>query len=260
MKRVTLAALTAIFATGLVSISPARAAEAETEMKHVDWTFDGPFGHFDRAQLQRGFKVYQEVCSACHSMNLVAIRTLGQEGGPEFTEAEVKAIAATYTISKDIDENGDVIDRPGKPSDHFPAPFANENAARASNGGALPPDFSVLAKARHGNADYIYSIVTGYEEPPADMTMRTGMHYNTAFHGNQIAMAQPIDDGAVTYDDGTEETLDQYAQDVAAFLYWTAEPKLEARNRTGFKVILFLILFAGLLYFTKKKLWRDVEH
>ncbi|MGE0585704.1 MAG: cytochrome c1 [Flavobacteriaceae bacterium] len=260
MKRMTLAALAATFAMGLMSASPATAAQSETELKHIDWSFDGPFGTFDRAQLQRGFKIYQEVCSACHSMNLVAIRTLGQKGGPEFSDAAVKALAAGYTISKDIDENGDVIDRPGKPSDHFPAPFANENAARASNGGALPPDFSVLAKARHGNANYIYSILTGYEEPPADVTMRTGMHYNTAFPGHQIAMAQPIDDGMVTYDDGTEETLDQYAQDVAAFLYWAAEPKMEARNRMGFVVMIFLILFAGLLYFTKQKLWRNVEH
>ncbi|MGE0844669.1 MAG: cytochrome c1 [Flavobacteriaceae bacterium] len=251
-------AIAALAAFGIWASAPAMAAE-EAALKHQDWSFSGPFGTFDRGQLQRGFKVYKEVCSACHSMNMVAIRTLGDEGGPQFSEAAVKAIAAEYSVPQ-IDDAGDTTDRPGKPSDRFPAPFANEQAARASNGGALPPDFSVIAKAREGGPDYIYSLLTGYEEPPADVTVREGMHYNIAFPGHQLAMAEPISDGAVTYDDGAPETLDQYAHDVSAFLYWVAEPKMEERKRIGFQVMVFLVIFGGMLYLTKRKLWSKVEH
>ena len=277
-----------LLAVGLLVLAmPAVAAAQEAAPEDYlptivkqSWSFAGPFGRFDKAQLQRGYKVYKEVCANCHSMKFVAFRNLSDEGGPGFTEDQVKALAAGYKVQDGPNDAGDMFDRPGKPSDHFPSPFANEKAARAANGGGLPPDMSVLAKARSDekrfpqwlfNAvlqyqeygpDYIYNLITSYgKEPPAGVTCATG-NYNPAFIGTTpcLAMPQPIQDGTVTYDDGTKPTIDNYARDVSAFLMWTAEPKLEERKETGLKVIIFLIVLASLLYFTKRRVWSNVAH
>ena len=234
------------------------------------WSFAGPFGKFDQAQLQRGFEVYQKVCSACHSLKLVAFRDLGEPGGPEFSEAQIKTLAASYKVKDGPNDSGDMFERPGRPSDHFPPPFANEQAAAAALGTA-PPDMSDLAKARsiprpfplfifdlftqyqEQGPDYIVGIMNGYTDP-------NDPKYNAYFPGHKIAMPKPLADGLVPYTDGTPQTVDQYAKDVAAFLYWAAEPKLDERKELGFQVILFLIVFAGLLYFTKKKIWSSVPH
>ncbi|MER9403207.1 cytochrome c1 [Mesorhizobium caraganae] len=247
------------------------------EPKEMDWSFAGPFGTYDKAQLQRGLKVYKEVCSACHSMNLVAFRTLEGLG---YSEAQVKSFAAEYTIHDGPNDAGDMFDRPGKSSDHFPAPFANEEAAAASNGGAAPPDMSLLAKARgvergfprfvfdiftqyaQGGPDYIHSLLTGYDEtPPAGMVIPEGTHYNPYFmSGVSLKMPKPLSDGQVTYDDGSPQTVDQYSRDVSAFLMWAAEPHLEDRKKTGFRVLVFLLLFGALVYLTKRKVWEGVAH
>lgn len=243
----------------------------------VDWSFAGPFGTYDKGQLQRGLKIYKEVCSACHSMNLVAFRTLADLG---YSEAQVKAFAAEYTVQDGPNDDGEMFERPGLPSDHFPSPFPNEQAAAAANGGAAPPDFSLLAKARgvergfptfifdiftgyaESGPDYIHSLLTGYsEEPPAGMEIAEGTHYNPYFIGGKsLAMAPPLSDDQVTYDDGSPQTVDQYSRDVAAFLMWAAEPHMEDRKRTGFRVVIFLLLFAGLVYATKRKVWAGVAH
>lgn len=257
----------------------ASAAEGAPHIPREDWSFSGPFGTYDPAQLQRGFKVYQQVCAACHGMEYVAIRTLASPSGPYFPAAAVKEIAAGYMVEDGPDDSGEMYEREARPSDHFPSPFPNEQAARAANGGAYPPDLSLIAKARAAHAgfptfvfdaltqyqeagpDYIHALLTHYEEPPEDVTLAPGMYYNTAFlSGNQIAMPPPLSDGLVEYDDDAPETVDQYSRDVSAFLMWAAEPKLEARKQTGMKVMLFLLVFAGLLYFTKRKIWSNVEH
>ncbi|MFG1180130.1 cytochrome c1 [Xanthobacter versatilis] len=244
----------------------------------LSWSFAGPFGTYDRGQLQRGFKVFKEVCSACHSANYLYFRNLAQPGGPGFTEAQAKQVAGEYQITDGPNDAGDMFQRPGRLSDHWPAPFPNDNAARAANGGALPPDFSVLAKARsyhvgfpgfitdafiqyqeHG-VDYIHALLTGYEDAPAGVHLQPGLNYNKYFPGNQIAMPKPISDGQVEYPDGAPQTVDQYASDVAAFMMWVAEPKLEERKRIGFQAMIFLIVLSGLLYFTKKKVWQNVAH
>lgn len=245
--------------------------------KQVEWSFAGPFGTYDKAQLQRGLKVYKEVCSACHSMDLVAFRTLEDLG---YSEAQVKAFAAEYTIEDGPNDDGDMFERPGLPSDYFTPPFPNMQAAAASNGGAAPPDFSLIAKARgvergfptfifdiftqyaENGPDYIYSLLTGYdEEPPAGMEIAEGTHYNPYFIGGKsLAMAAPLSDDQVTYDDGAPQTVDQYSRDVSAFLMWAAEPHLESRKKTGFRVMVFLILFAGLMYATKRRVWANVPH
>ncbi len=245
--------------------------------QQMDWSFAGPFGTYDKGQLQRGFKVYREVCSACHSMNLVTFRTLEHLG---YSEAQVRAIAADYTISDGPNADGDMFERPALPSDHFPSPYPNAEAAAASNGGAAPPDFSLIAKARavergfptfvfdiftqyaESGPDYIHALLTGYElEPPAGMEISEGTYYNPYFiAGKSLAMAQPISDGQVTYDDGAPETLEQYSRDVSAFLMWAAEPHMEDRKKTGFRVIIFLLIFAGLVYLTKRKVWTEIAH
>ena len=256
-------------------VAPAMAQEAPTPPRQT-WSFAGPFGTYDQAQLQRGFKIYREVCSNCHSMDLVAFRNLADPGGPGYTEAQVKQIASEYKI-KDLNDKGEPIERPGRPADHFPSPFPNELVAKATYGVA-PPDMSTLAKARtyqrgfpwfifdmftqyqEQGPDYIHAILTGYEQPPKGFSLPPGGNYNKYFPGHNIAMPQPLQDGQVTYTDGTPQTLDQYAKDVAAFLMWAAEPHMVARKRIGFQVMIFLIVFSGLLYFTKKKIWHDVHH
>ena len=244
---------------GLAAAGTAFAAGEAKEPRNPGWSFAGPFGTFDRAQLQRGFKVYREVCSACHGLSLLSFRNLAQSGGPEFSEDAVKVIAAEYTVTDGPDDLGDMFERAGILPDRFPKPFPNPNAARAANGGAYPPDFSVLAKARPNGPSYIYSLLTGYQDPPEGVDVGD-QYYNPYFPGGRISMAPPLSDDVVEYTDGTPMTLEQYSKDVTAFMMWAAEPKLEDRKRIGFQVILFMIVFATLLYFTKRKLWSDIEH
>ncbi len=234
---------------------PASANEAVALPKQ-SWSFEGATGTFDRAALQRGFQVYKQVCAACHSMNRVAYRNLAALG---YNEAEIKAIAAEATVMDGPNDEGEMFERAGRPSDAFKNPFANENAARYANNGALPPDFSLIVRSRAGGADYIYGILTGYGEAPAHVKMNEGMNYNKYFPGNQIAMAAPLAAGAVTYEDGTDASVEQMAKDVATFLTWTSEPVMEIRKQTGLKVMIFLFVFAGLMYLTKRKIWKDVH-
>ncbi|HUD52308.1 cytochrome c1 [Parvibaculum sp.] len=238
--------------------APARAEGGEAHLKHVDWSFEGPFGTYDRSALRRGYKVYKEVCSTCHSMDLVHFRNLGEPGGPEFTTAEVKAIAAEYKVQDGPDQAGDMYERPGEGKDPFPSPYPNEEAAAASLG-AAPPDLSLVVKAREGGADYVYSLLTSYQDAPADVHVPAGGHYNPVFAAGSgiIAMPQPISDGQVDYEDGTPNTLDQMAKDVTEFLMWAAEPKLEQRHRLGLQVAIYLIALAGILYFATRKVWSD---
>ncbi|MBX6321749.1 MAG: cytochrome c1 [Rhodospirillaceae bacterium] len=236
---------------------PAGAAESIT-LPTRHWSFEGFFGTYDRAALQRGFEVYRQVCSACHSLNMIAFRNLGPDG-LGLSDDEVKAIAASYQVTDGPNDQGEMFQRPGKPSDYIPPPFPNEQAARAANNGALPPDLSLIAKAREGGADYIHALLTGFVEPPADFKVLEGMHYNAYFPGHQIAMPPPLSDGAVTYADGTPATVDQMASDVAQFLTWTAEPKLENRKQTGVGVVLFLVVLTGMLYATKRKVWAALH-
>ena len=229
------------------------AAGAKPEAR--DWSFHGMFGTYDRGALQRGFQIYREVCAACHSMSLVAYRNLTGIG---LSEDQIKAVAAEYEVTDGPNEEGEMYSRPAKPSDQFVAPFANDNAARASNNGALPPDLSLMAKARKGGPDYLYALLTGYkEESPEGVTLMEGMQYNVYFTGNQIAMAPPLADDAVEYQDGTKPTLAQLAQDVTTFLNWAAEPELEERKRMGIKVLLFLIVLTAMMYALKRQVWRD---
>jgi cytochrome c1 len=252
---------------GMTCVAAAQSTEKAIPPKTVAWSFQGPFGSYDRASLQRGFQVYKEVCSACHSLNLVSFHSLSEPGGPSFTDAEMKAIAASYKIPADPNDKGELFDdkgtrltRPGTPADHFPAPFANEQAARAANNGALPPDQSVLVKAREGGSDYVYSICSGYgQTPPAGFKVLTGKYYNPYFDGWNISMPQPVSDNSVTYSDRTKATIDQECHDVVTFLTWAAEPKMEERKHLGFEVILFLLGFAGLLFLSYRRIWRDMH-
>ena len=260
--------------------APGAAAQGDQEI-HIEpqsWSFAGIFGTFDRGALQRGFQVYVEVCSTCHSMDYLYYRNLGEPGGPGFTEAEVAAIAAAFQVPDGPDETGAMFERPALPRDHFAAPYANDEEARSVNGGALPPDLSVITKARgiergfpwwfidlftgyqEQGADYVYAILTGYDEAPEGMTMQAGMSYNRHFPGHQIAMPAPLADGQVAYADGTEATVARMARDVSTFLMWAAEPTLEVRKRIGFQVMIFLAVFAVLLYLTKQKIWARIGH
>lgn len=253
--------LAALLAAGCALFPAGDAGAAEgVAPPHMDWSFAGPFGTFDRAQVQRGYMVYREICSACHSMRLLSFRDLSQPGGPEFSEAQVKALAAEFDVEDGPNAEGDMFTRPGTPADRFPSPFPNEQLARSANNGALPPDLSVIAKARPSGPDYIHALLTGFEEPPAGFEMREGMYYNDYFPGHQIGMAKPLDTEVVEYTDGTPQTVDQYSKDVAAFLMWAAEPKLEARHRMGFGVMIYLFILAGLLYAAKRRLFAGVAH
>lgn len=270
LKTLTAAAGLALAAAFIAA--PALAA-GEEDAHDVDFSFEGPFGTFDRAQLQRGYQVYAEVCATCHSLEYLSYRNLGDPGGPELSEEQVKAIAALATVEDGPNGDGDMFERPGKPSDRFVSPFANPEQARAANGGALPPDLSLLAKARTGfhgtwnqfinglgGPEFIVAVLTGYEEPPEDAEEQPGLSYNTGFPGSWIAMPQPLYDDQVEYADGTTASVGQMSQDVAAFLMWAAEPKLEERKRLGFQVLLYLIVLTGLLYFVKRKIWVNVDH
>ena len=254
MKKIYITFLVTFICTNLYA-----AGDATKPLK-VDWSFNGFFGTFDRAQLQRGFQVYKEVCASCHSMKHLSYRNLGEKGGPEFSDAEVKAIAAGYQVKDGPNEDGEMFDRSGLPKDKFKSPYPNEKAARAVNGGAYPPDMSVLVKARAGGPDYIYSILMGYDEsPPADLKIEEGVYYNKFMAGKKIRMAKPLNDGSVEYSDGTKATVSQMAQDVTAFMTWAAEPHLEKRKRIGFKTILYLLIFSILVFFSMKKIWSRVE-
>jgi len=233
----------------------ANAAETEA-VPAQNWSFSGIFGTFDRAAAQRGFQVFKENCNSCHSLSQIYYRNLTALG---FSEDDVKAIAAEYEVTDGPNDQGEMFQRPARPSDRFHAPFPNPEAARAANGGALPPDLSLIVKARAGGADYVYAILTGYAEPPPGVELMPGLNYNKWFPGHQIAMPPPLSDGQVTYADGTTATVAQMAHDVTTFLAWAAEPELEARKRLGIQVILFLIVLAGLLYAAKRKIWRDVH-
>tara|TARA_Y100001970_G_scaffold288623_1_gene416470 strand:+ start:1028 stop:1807 length:780 start_codon:yes stop_codon:yes gene_type:complete len=231
----------------------------KVEYLKTDWSFKGLFGKFDRGALQRGYQVYTEVCSSCHSMKYLSYRNLAEKGGPEFTEAQAKAIAASFEVTDGPNADGEMFTRPGKLSDKFVMPYDNVKAAQAANGGAYPPDMSVLVKARGGGANYIYSLLQGYEDPPMGITLDEGVHYNKYMYGNKIKMANPLSDGLVEYADGTVSTVEQMSKDITTFLMWTAEPHLEARHRMGFKAIVYLIILTILVYFSMKKIWSRVE-
>lgn len=253
----------------------ANAAEGQKSAKDVAFSFEGPFGHFNRAQLQRGYKVYKDTCAGCHSLKLVSFRNLADHGGPEFSEEQVKALATTFTVQDGPNAEGEMFDRPGVPSDRMPSPFANEAAAAAANGGAAPPDLSLITKSRAGwygtfnqlvngigGPEYVYSVLTGYEDVPDELKAEQpeGKGYNPYFaSGHWIGMPAPLTDDADPFDDGTPATIDQKAQDIAAFLAWTAEPKMEERKQTGFMVMVYLAILSVLLYLVKKKLWAKVH-
>ena len=249
----------AVLAASLTAM-PLAPAQAAGDAKHpatIDWSFNGLFGTYDRNALRRGYQVYVEVCAACHSMNQIAFRNLSQPGGPEFSEAEVKALAKQYIVEDGPDDYGDMFERDALPKDKFPSPYPNENAARAANGGAYPPDLSLITKARGGGPDYIHALLSGYEDAPEGVEMRAGLYYNPYMPGGKIAMPIPLMDELVEYSDGTEATVEQMSLDVTHFLNWAAEPELEQRKRTGFMVLIYLTIFAGLMYFSMRKIWAD---
>jgi ubiquinol-cytochrome c reductase cytochrome c1 subunit len=252
-----LAFAAALGASLLAGPAIAQESQETPPLPKLEWPFEGVFGAFDRASAQRGFQVYNEVCANCHALRLLTYGDLGPSGpggGLGFSLDEVKAIAAAKQVP-DINDQGEPITRPATPADHFVSPFPNEKAARAANNGALPPDLSLIVKARQGGPDYTYGILTGYKEPPPGMKMGEGMNYNEYFPGHQIAMPPPLSDNSVTYADGTPATLAQEAYDVVNFLAWAAEPTLEERHRTGIKTILLLLVLTGILYAGKRRIW-----
>ena len=270
-----IAALTLVMCA--VAVPAALQAAEAVHPPRQSWSFAGPFGKFDRAQVQRGLRVYREVCQSCHSLSYVSFRNLAEPGGPGFSAAQAGVIASEYKIKDGPNDAGEMFERNGRPADKFPSPFPNDAAARVANNGIMPPDLSVMAKARtyergfpwflldmftqfqeHG-VDYAAALLTGYEDPPpAGVTLPPGTYYNRYFPGNAIAMPPPLSNGQIEYTDGTPATVEQYARDVAAFMAWTAEPHMEARKRIGLQVMIFLLVFAGLLYFAKKKVWKGI--
>jgi ubiquinol-cytochrome c reductase cytochrome c1 subunit len=244
-----------LISTGLLVSVVSHAAEEAVPLQR-SWNHDGFFGTYDRGAAQRGFQVYREVCSGCHGLKYVAFRNLEALG---FTEDEVTAIAADYQITDGPNDEGEMFERPGKPADHFPPPYANDEMARFVNGGALPPDVSLITKARADGTNYVYSLLQGYEEPPPNVQGLEGLYYNAYFPNHWIAMPPPLFDDQVSYADGSSTSIEQMAADLAVFLSWTAEPNLEERKRTGLKVMLFLIILTGLFYATKRKIWADVH-
>ncbi len=243
----------------LAGVSHNLKAAEKVEYLKTDWSFKGLFGKFDRGALQRGYQVYTEVCSSCHSMKYLSYRNLSEKGGPEFSEQQVKAIAASFEVKDGPNADGEMFTRPGKPSDKFVMPYDNVKAAQAANGGAYPPDMSVLVKARGGGVDYIYSLLLGYEDPPMGFVLDEGVYYNKFMYGNKIKMSSPLSEGIVEYSDGTEATIKQMSKDVTTFLMWAAEPHLESRHRMGFKAIIYLIILTILVYFSMKRIWSRIE-
>ncbi len=242
-----------------VGISFKSLTAEKVEFLKTDWSFKGIFGKFDRGSLQRGYQVYTEVCSSCHSMKYVSYRNLAEKGGPEFSEAQAKAIAASFEVTDGPNADGEMFTRPGKLSDKFVMPYENVKAAQAANGGAYPPDMSVLVKARGGGVDYIYSLLQGYDDPPIGVILDDGVYYNKFMYGNKIKMANPLSDGLVEYADGTVASVQQMSKDVTTFLMWTAEPHLETRHKMGFKAIVYLIILTVLVYFSMKRIWSRIE-
>ena len=233
------------------------AAESSTKsLPQHEWSFEGITGTFDRGALQRGYQVYSEVCSGCHSMKLLYYRDLIDIG---FSEDQVKAIASEFTVIDGPNDEGEMFERDARPADRFVSPYLNDNEARANNNGAYPPDLSVITKAKKDGANYIYNLLLGYKDPPADMEVGEGMYYNIYMAGNQIAMPQPIYDESVDYADGTNNSAEQLAEDLVVFLTWAAEPELEARKNLGIKVILFFIILGFIIFLAKNRLWREVH-
>jgi ubiquinol-cytochrome c reductase cytochrome c1 subunit len=251
-----LASVAAAVALGMSLGGPAQAAEGAVAPIEQSWSFDGLFGSYDRAAAQRGLQVYREVCSTCHGLDYIAFRNLADLG---FSEDQVSALAAEYQVTDGPDDTGEMFEREAKPTDRIPPPFPNEQAARTANGGALPPDLSLITKARADGSDYVYSLLVGYQDPPPDAEAPEGMYYNLYFPGNWIAMPPPLSPDMVQYADGTSASVEQMASDVTAFLTWAGEPTLESRKQTGLKVMLFLIVLTGLLFATKRKIWAEVH-
>ena len=254
MRKLSIGVAAAVLLFGLQA-GAALAAEGK-ELPERDWSFSGIFGQFDRGAMQRGLQVYREVCSGCHGLRFIAFRNLAALG---YGEDEVKVIAAEYSIVDGPNEEGDMFERPGRPADRFPSPFPNDKAAAASNNGAVPPDLSLIVKARTGGADYVHALLTGYAEPPEDREILEGQNYNLYFPGNVTAMAEPLFEDAVEYGDGTPATVERMATDVATFLAWAAEPEMEERKSMGIGVMLFLLVFTGVLYAAKRKVWADLH-
>ncbi len=255
--RYILKTYTLIFIALLINTSSISAEKVE--LMKTDWSFKGLFGKFDRGSLQRGYQVYTEVCASCHSMKYLSYRNLMEEGGPEFSEEQAKAIAAKFEILDGPNSDGEMFERPAKLSDKFVMPYPNEKAAQAANGGAYPPDMSVLAKARKGGVDYLYSVLLGYQDPPPGIQLDDGVYYNKFMYGNKIKMPKPLEDNLIEYSDGTPATEEQMAKDVVTFLMWSAEPHLETRHKMGFRAIVYLIILTVLVYFSMKKIWSRVE-
>ena len=253
MNFVRVAAAAALLAFAVPA--SANAAAEEIKFPPQNWSFSGPFGTFDRASAQRGFQVYSEVCAACHTVKQAYYRDLKGLG---LEPKEIEAIAAAVTIA-DIGDDGQPMERPGRPSDRFRSPFPNERAARAAYNGAYPADLSVIVKARAGGADQLYSLLVGYDKPPADMKIGDGLYYNKYFTGHQIAMPAPLSDGQVEYADGTRASVEQMSRDVTTFFAYIAEPESEARKRLGVKVVLFLLFMTGITYAVKRRVWADVH-
>lgn len=246
-----------LFIIFILIISPPCLADATTRPpEQTHWSFATPLGTFDRSAMQRGFQVYKEVCSACHELSHIRFRELSALG---FNDKEIKAIAADYSIKDGPNDEGEMFDRPALPGDSFPNPFPNEQAARASNGGAFPVDLSLIIKGREDGANYVHSLLTGYGSAPTDITLFEGKSYNPYFEGGQISMPPPLVDGQVTYVDGTPATVDQMSKDVVTFLSWASAPELEARRQMGLKVMLYLIVFSMLMYFVYRSVWRNVK-
>jgi ubiquinol-cytochrome c reductase cytochrome c1 subunit len=236
--------------------SPSFAAGDSVKPPKQHWSFEGVFGTYDRGALQRGYKVYSMVCASCHSMDRLYYRDLAALG---YSDAQIKNIASNYMVEDGPDDEGEMYDRPALPSDRFVNPYPNTNAAKFANNGAMPPDMSLLVKARAGGADYIMALMTGYGEPPHGEELQPGQYWNKYMTGHVIAMAPPLSDGQVAYEDGTPETVSQYARDVSHFLAWASEPHLEKRKQTGLKVFLFLLVFTCVMYAVKKKIWAQVH-
>ena len=258
MKKLLKIYLTTIFLT--LSIPNITYSAGENyPLPKQDWSFKSFFGTFDRASLQRGYQVYTEVCASCHSLKYVSYRNLAEKGGPEFSIEQAKAIASNFEVTDGPNNDGEMFARPAKLSDKFVMPYANDQEAKLSNGGAYPPDMSVLVKARAGGADYIYSVILGYEDPPEGMKLDDGVYYNKYMYGNKIKMPPQLYDDLVTYADGTPATPEQMAKDITTFLAWTAEPKLEERHKFGFRAIIYLVILTILVYFSMKRIWSRIE-
>lgn len=279
LRRIAIAGLAVALSSGA-----AMAAGKGPQIERQSWSFSGPTGQYEKAQLQRGFQVYKEVCSACHSLNRVAFRMLTQPGGPEFPEEAIKALATEYEVSAGPNDEGEVVMRPARLSDYIPKVHPNVQAARAANNGAYPPDLSLITKARtvpppegvishvltmgadvfrgygEGGADYLKALLIGYpEEPPEGVEVADGLYYNKNYPGKQIAMAQPLYEDSVEYTDGSPQTVEQYSKDVAAFLMWTADPHLNARKQTGWIALLYLLITTALLFVAKQRIWAGVK-